>query len=45
MDNFLRVARTVRDNFNTKYHDGEFDDPARHDPRDEAETPKTWSQL
>ena len=27
MENFLRVARTVRDNFNNKYHNGEFDDP------------------
>lgn len=45
MENFLRVARTVRDNFRAKYHDGEFDDPATHDLREEAETPKTWSQL
>ena len=45
MDNFLRVARTVRQNFTEKYHDGEFDDPGHHDPREEAETPKTWSQL
>ena len=45
MANFLRVARTVRDNFNDKYHDGEFDDPAKHDPWEESQTPKTWSQL
>jgi hypothetical protein len=45
MQNFLRVANTVRKNFNTKYHDGEFDDPGNHDPREEAATPKTWSQL
>ena len=37
MANFLRVARTVRDNFNAKYHDGEFDDPGNHDARAEAE--------
>jgi len=43
MDNFLRVARTVRDNLNSKYHDGEFDDPKNHDLREESETPKTWS--
>jgi len=35
MDNFLRVAKTVVGNFNTKYHDGEFDDPANHDKRAE----------
>ena len=33
MSNFLRVANTVRDNLNAKYHDGEFDDPANHDPK------------
>lgn len=43
--NFLRVANTVRKNFNDKYHDGEFDDPGNHDPREEAEKDKTWSQL
>jgi hypothetical protein len=45
MANFMRVAKTVKDNFKAKYHDGEFDDPGTHDPREEAETPKTWSQL
>lgn len=45
MANFLRVARTVRGNFNEKYHDGEFNDPGNTDPRVAAETPKTWSQL
>lgn len=45
MANFLRVARTVRGNFNDKYHDGEFNDPGNTDPRVAAETPKTWSQL
>ena len=33
MANFLRVANTVRSNLNTKYHDGEFDDPANTDPK------------
>merc|ERR1712086_962735 len=28
MENFLRVANTVRTNLKTKYHDGEFVDPA-----------------
>ena len=43
--NFLRVANTVRGNFNAKYHDGEFGDPGNVDPREEAEKKKTWSQL
>jgi len=42
MENFLRVAKTTRDNFAAKYHNGEFDDPGHHDPREEAEAPKTW---
>jgi hypothetical protein len=45
MQNFLRVSNTIRRNFNAKYHDGEFDDPGTHDPREEAEQKKTWSQL
>ena len=40
--NFLRVANTVRKNFSTKYHDGEFDDPANHDPKIEAEAEPHW---
>merc|ERR1711898_22041 len=36
MANFLRVANTVKNNFATKYHDGEFDDPGNHDPKAEA---------
>jgi len=45
MANFLRVAATVRRNFAEKYSDGEFADPGQVDPREAAETPKTWSQL
>lgn len=45
MANFLRVANTVRANFNAKYHDGEFNDPANTDPWIASQTPKTWSQL
>ena len=45
MENFLRVAKTVRANLSEKYHDGEFDDPANHDPSDEALAPKTWSSA
>ena len=37
MENFLRVANTVHTNLKTKYHDGEFDDPADTDPKVEAE--------
>ena len=43
LDNFVRVANTVRTNFNSKYHDGEFDDPAAHDPKVEAEIETTWA--
>ena len=42
MSDFLRVATTVRQNMNTKYHNGEFADPGSVDPREEAEKPKTW---
>lgn len=35
MENFLRVANTVRNNLITKYHDGEFVDPALFDPKKE----------
>jgi hypothetical protein len=35
MENFLRVANTVRTNLLTKYHDGEFVDPALFDPKAE----------
>jgi len=45
MTNFLRVANSVRSNLNTKYHNGEFDDPANHDPWDESLEAKTWSQM
>jgi len=43
MANFLRTAMAVRQNFNTKYHDGEFDDPGNHDPWLESLQPRTWS--
>jgi len=47
MSNFLRVANTVRTNLNTKYHDGEFDDPGSHDPKnedDESPNNKVWTK-
>jgi hypothetical protein len=34
--NFARVCKTVQNNFVTKFHDGEFDAPWDHDPRQEA---------
>jgi len=33
MERFLRVANTVKQNISTKYHNGEFDDPAKTDPK------------
>ena len=44
MSNFLRVANTVRGNLNTKYHDGEFDDPGNHDPKLEKGV-EVWSRT
>merc|ERR1711970_1210635 len=35
VDNFIRVGKTVVANFNGKYHDGEFADPALYDPRED----------
>lgn len=46
-DNFSRVCKTIRKNFNTKYHNGEYDDPASTDPRAvlEAKTPpQEWTK-
>jgi hypothetical protein len=36
VENFIRVCKTVNQNFSAKFHDGEFDNPAEHDPRQEA---------
>ena len=36
VENFIRVCKTVNRNFSEKFHDGEFDSPALHDPRQEA---------
>ena len=35
VDNFIKQAKLVVSQFATKYHDGEFADPALFDPRDE----------
>lgn len=48
MSNFLRVANTVRTNLSGKYHDGEFDDPGSHDPKnedDESPGNKVWKKT
>ena len=48
MSNFLRVAGTVKKNLNDKYHDGEIDDPAAHDPKnedDESAGNKIWTKT
>lgn len=37
--NFIKQAKVVVGQFNAKYHDGEFADPALFDPRDEK---KDW---
>ena len=41
VSNFIEVAKKVQSQFNEKYHDGEFGDPAGFDP--EAEHPVTWA--
>lgn len=40
VENFIRVGKTVQSNFNHKYHDGEFADPAKTDPREAVEGDK-----
>ena len=34
-ENFIRTAKTVVANLGEKYHNGEYDNPANHDPRKE----------
>jgi len=36
LSNFAKVGRTVVANLNNKYHNGEFADPAKTDPRDDS---------
>jgi hypothetical protein len=36
VDKFIKQAQAVTLAFKTKFHDGEFADPALHDPREEA---------
>jgi len=44
MENFLRVANTVKTNLGTKYHDGEFVDPAGFDPKAAAAAAKAAAE-
>lgn len=41
--NFIQVARAAQDALTTKYHNGEFADPANFDP--EADHPVTWANV
>jgi len=43
LDNFMRIANNARSALNTKYHNGEFSDPADFDP--EADHPTTWENA
>jgi len=43
VDNFIRIANNAREALNTKYHNGEFSDPADYDP--EADHPTTWANA
>ena len=36
VDRFIRVGKAVVSAFNEKYHDGEFSDPIKFNPRDEV---------
>ena len=36
VENFVRVCKQVNKTFSEKYHDGEYDSPSLHDPRQEA---------
>ena len=40
---FVQTAKSVKSSFNWKYHNGEFKDPANHDPL--AEHTKTWADV
>ena len=43
LTNFLKVAKAAQKELNTKYHDGEFSDPAGFDPLEEHKV--TWSNV
>ena len=41
--NFLRIAKAAQSDLDSKYHNGEFSDPAQYDPLEEH--PTTWSNV
>lgn len=41
--NFIEVAKNAQKDFNKKYHDGEFSDPAEYDPYEEHKV--TWATV
>ena len=41
--NFIQIAKAAQTMLNEKYHDGEFQDPAKFDPV--ADHPVTWSNV
>ena len=43
VENFITVAKEAQTALNTKYHNGEFQDPANFDPV--ADHPVTWSNV
>ena len=43
MENFIQIGKEAVKNFNAKYHNGEFSDPADFDP--EAEHVNTWANV
>ena len=43
VENFITVAKDAQTALNTKYHNGEFQDPANFDPV--ADHPVTWSNV
>ena len=43
VSDFVKAGKTVQAEFNAKYHDGEFSDPANYDPEDEHKP--TWATI
>ena len=41
--NFIQIGKAAEAEFNAKYHNGEFSDPALFDP--EADHPVTWANV
>ena len=43
LENFIQIGKAAQAEMNTKYHNGEFSDPANFDPT--ADHPVTWSNV